>query len=70
MGEKFEGKLDELKGRGKQAAGDLTDRDDLKTEGKVDEGEGKVRQKVGEAGEKIGDAASKVGDKIKDATDR
>jgi uncharacterized protein YjbJ (UPF0337 family) len=32
-----EGKADELKGRAKQAAGDLTDNDDLKREGKMDE---------------------------------
>jgi uncharacterized protein YjbJ (UPF0337 family) len=47
---------DEAKGRLKEAAGDLTDDDDLKREGKVDRAEGKAKQKVDEAGDKIKDA--------------
>jgi uncharacterized protein YjbJ (UPF0337 family) len=45
----MEGKADELKGRAKQAAGDLTDNRDLKREGKKDEVGGKVKQKVEDA---------------------
>lgn len=37
---------DELKGRVKEAAGDLTDDDDLKREGKVDQTKGKVKEVV------------------------
>lgn len=37
---------DELKGRMKEAAGDLTNDDDLKREGKVDRGKGKVKEFV------------------------
>ena len=55
MGEK----MDQAKGRVKQAAGDLTDDDDLKTEGKVDETTGKVK-------EKANDAVDAVKDKIDD----
>jgi uncharacterized protein YjbJ (UPF0337 family) len=44
-----EGKADELKGRAKQAAGDLTDSSDLKNEGRKDEAAGKVKQKVEDA---------------------
>ena len=55
-------KADQLKGRVKQAAGDLTDDDRLKTEGKIDESTGKVKEKAGEV-------ADKVREKVKDALD-
>jgi uncharacterized protein YjbJ (UPF0337 family) len=42
----MEGKMDELKGRAKEAAGDLTDNKDLQREGKADKTAGKVKQKV------------------------
>jgi uncharacterized protein YjbJ (UPF0337 family) len=45
----MDGKADELKGRVKEAAGDLTDNDDLKREGKTDKAAGKVKQKVDDA---------------------
>jgi len=45
----MEGKKDELKGRVKEAAGDLTDNQDLKREGKEDKAAGKVKQKVEDA---------------------
>jgi len=35
---------DDLKGRGKEALGDLTDNDDLKREGKVDQATGAVKR--------------------------
>ena len=41
-----EGKMDDLKGRVKEAAGDLTDDDKLKREGKVDKATGWVKDKV------------------------
>ncbi len=44
---------DELKGRVKEAAGDLTDNDDLKREGKVDQGKGKVKEVVDDIGDKF-----------------
>jgi uncharacterized protein YjbJ (UPF0337 family) len=51
-----DGKYDEMKGRAKEAVGDLTDDDDLKSEGKVDK-----------AGSSIKDKVDKVADKVKDA---
>ncbi|MGI9080002.1 MAG: CsbD family protein [Acidimicrobiales bacterium] len=48
------GGIDETKGRIKEAAGDLSDDDDLKREGKVDKATGSVK-----------DAVDKVSDKIK-----
>lgn len=45
----MEGKMDEMKGRAKEAAGDLTDNKDLKREGKTDKAAGKAKQKVEDA---------------------
>ena len=47
--------IDDLKGRAKEAAGDLTDDDDLKREGKVDQATGTVKDKVGDAADKVKD---------------
>jgi uncharacterized protein YjbJ (UPF0337 family) len=58
----MEGKKDDLMGRAKEAAGDLTDNDDLKREGKVDRATGKVKEKAGEV-------ADKAREKVKDLTD-
>jgi uncharacterized protein YjbJ (UPF0337 family) len=49
--------IDEAKGRTKQAAGDLTDDEGLKKEGRVD-------QAVSDVKEKIDDVADKVKEKI------
>ncbi len=51
--------IDDIKGKVKEAAGDLTDNKDLEREGKVDQGKAEVKDKVG-------DVADKVGDKLKD----
>ena len=51
--------FDDIKGRAKEAAGDLTDDEDLKREGKVDRATGTVKEKVGD-----------VSDKVKDVLDR
>ncbi|HTJ76473.1 MAG TPA: CsbD family protein [Acidimicrobiales bacterium] len=44
---------DDLKGRVKEAAGDLTDDDDLKREGKVDQATGKVKDVVDDIADKF-----------------
>jgi uncharacterized protein YjbJ (UPF0337 family) len=62
MGEK----TDQAKGRIKQAAGDLTDDEGLKREGKADELGGKVKGFVDDLKDKAEDAV----DKIKDRVDR
>ena len=51
--EQAKGKLDEAKGRGKQAQGDLTGDNKKKGEGMLDEAKGKARQ----AGDKVREAA-------------
>ena len=53
-----DGKLDDAKGRVKEAAGDLTDDDSLKNEGKVDQATGTVKDKVGDAADKVKDVVN------------
>lgn len=48
--------FDELKGRAKEAAGDLADDDDLKREGKLDRATGTIKEKVEQASDKVKDA--------------
>jgi uncharacterized protein YjbJ (UPF0337 family) len=51
--------FDDLKGRTKEAAGDLTDDQGLKNEGKVDRASGEVKDKVGDAADKAKDVVNK-----------
>ena len=44
---------DDLKGRVKEAAGDLSGDEDLQREGKVDQGKGKVKDVVDDIGDKF-----------------
>jgi uncharacterized protein YjbJ (UPF0337 family) len=60
-----EGKVDEGKGRVKEAAGALTGDDGLKNEGKVDRAAGEGKQALGDAADKVGDAIGGVADKAK-----
>jgi uncharacterized protein YjbJ (UPF0337 family) len=53
-----DGTADDLKGRIKEAGGDLTDDQSLKNEGKVDRATGSVKDKVGDAGDKVKDAVN------------
>ena len=46
-------KGEDLKGRVKEAAGDLTGNKDLEREGKVDQGSASVKDKVGDAADKV-----------------
>jgi uncharacterized protein YjbJ (UPF0337 family) len=57
------GKMDDLKGRAKEATGALTDDDELRREGKADRAAGAVKDKA----EKAKDW---VDDKVDDARDR
>jgi uncharacterized protein YjbJ (UPF0337 family) len=47
--------LDEMKGRIKEAAGSLTDDEDLKREGKIDRASGKVKEGVDKVRDKAED---------------
>jgi uncharacterized protein YjbJ (UPF0337 family) len=53
------GKLDEIKGRVKEAVGDLTDNQKLKDSGKADKAAGKVKQGAEHAVDKIRDTVKK-----------
>jgi uncharacterized protein YjbJ (UPF0337 family) len=61
-----EGRYDELKGRAKQAAGDLIDDDELRRSGKADETGGKVKQAVETAKDKVEEGVDRVKDVFKD----
>ena len=63
--DEFDGKVDQVKGRIKQGAGDLTDNDQLRDEGMADEASGDVQEGFGKARRKVGDAINDVGDKLK-----
>ncbi len=53
-----EHKGEELKGRLKEAGGDLTGDKDLEREGKVDQGSAKVKDVVGDTADKVKDAVN------------
>jgi uncharacterized protein YjbJ (UPF0337 family) len=55
MGEK----TDDIKGRVKEAAGDLTGDKDLQREGKVDQFTADVKEKVGDVADKVKDVINK-----------
>ena len=60
----IEGKKDELKGRVKDAAGALTDDEELQAEGKADKAGGKVKEFLDDAKEKGEEIVDKVKDKV------
>lgn len=63
--DELEGKADVLKGKIKQAAGNLTRDPELHDEGVVDEVAGKTQAAVGRAKRKVGEAIEQVGKVIK-----
>jgi uncharacterized protein YjbJ (UPF0337 family) len=60
-----DGKIDQVKGKVKQAVGDLTGNDKLKAEGKVDETVGDAETAAGVAQKKVGAAIASVGQAVK-----
>ena len=55
---------DDMKGRVKEAAGNLTGDKDLEREGKVDQAGGKVKKAAEKVGDKVDDAVDSVKDKL------
>ena len=51
--------FDDMKGRAKEAAGDLTDNEDLEREGKIDQATGTIKDKVGDVADRVKDAFTK-----------
>jgi uncharacterized protein YjbJ (UPF0337 family) len=58
------GKMDEAKGRAKEAVGDLTDDEELQREGQHDQAAGSVKEKIGDAADWAEDKVDDVKDKI------
>ena len=59
------GEADKISGRIKQAAGDLTDDQDLRREGQKDEAAGKVKGAIDDAKDLLNDAVDKGRDASK-----
>ncbi|MDG3010855.1 CsbD family protein [Rhodococcus sp. D2-41] len=60
VGDKFENKAEEVKGRAKEAAGSATGDEDLKNEGKADQASSALKKGV----EKVKDKANEVAEKL------
>jgi len=63
--DELDGKADQLKGKLKQAAGDLTDDQRLHDEGVADEASGDVQESYGRGRRKVGEAVEDLGKKLK-----
>jgi uncharacterized protein YjbJ (UPF0337 family) len=63
--DEIEGQKDQIKGRAKQAWGDLTDNEQLHDEGVADEAAGDVQEGFGRARRKVGETIKDIGDEIK-----
>ena len=59
------GKVEQFKGKVKQAVGNATGNPDLHDEGVADEAGGEVREGVGTVKRKVGEAVKDLGDAIK-----
>ena len=60
VGDKFENKAEELKGRAKEAAGSAAGDEDLKNEGKADQASSAVKKGVENVKDKANDLVNKV----------
>ena len=63
--DELEGRSKSMKGKVEQAAGDLTDNQDLHDEGLADEASGKTQETFGKARRKVGEALEDLADDIK-----
>lgn len=63
--DEMEGRVEQIKGKVKQAWGDATDDEQLHDEGVADEAAGDVQEGFGRARRKVGDAVEDLGNKIK-----
>jgi uncharacterized protein YjbJ (UPF0337 family) len=61
------GKMDQVKGRIKEAAGSLTDDESLKREGQRDQVVGKVKEAAAKVAMKVKNTVERVADTLKDA---
>jgi uncharacterized protein YjbJ (UPF0337 family) len=63
--DEMQGKIDQVKGRAKEAAGDLNNDEQLRDEGEVDEAKGAAQEAFGKGRRKVGEAIEDIGEKIK-----
>lgn len=63
--DEIDGKGEQIKGKVKQAVGDLTDNSSLRDEGVADEAAGDVKEGFGRGRRKVGEVIENLGDKIK-----
>jgi uncharacterized protein YjbJ (UPF0337 family) len=64
--DEMKGKLDEAKGRGKEAVGDLGNDDNLRDKGAAENAGGQAQEAWGKGKRKVGEAVEDVGDKLKE----
>lgn len=57
-------KAEDLKGRAKEAAGSVTGNDDLKNEGKADQGIAEVKDKVAGVADKVKEGVDDIKNKL------
>ena len=63
--DELNGKKEQVKGKVKQAWGDLTDNEPLRDEGAADEAAGEVQEGFGRARRKVGEAIEDIGNAVK-----
>jgi len=63
--DEVEGKAETLKGKIKQAAGNLTDDPNLQDEGTADQAAGQTQEAFGKAKRKVGEVVEDIGNAIK-----
>ena len=57
-------KVEDLKGRAKEAAGAATGNDDLKAEGRADQGIAAAKDKIADAADKVKEGVDAIKDKL------
>lgn len=70
MSKDFNEKTEELGGKAKEAAGNLTDDQSLENEGKADQTKSDFKDKISDAGEAIKDKANEVLGSFQDDKDK
>jgi uncharacterized protein YjbJ (UPF0337 family) len=63
--DELDGKVEQLKGKTKQAVGDMTDNERLHDEGVADEAAGDVQEGLGRGRRKVGEAIEDLGNRLK-----
>lgn len=63
--DEIKGRTDQVRGKLKQAAGDLTDDERLRDEGVADEASGKVQEGFGRGRRKVGEVIEDIGEDLK-----